>query len=78
MSQFTPEFKAKLVIEFLRIEKYLNQIATDNVIHPNFLRSWKKDILSNAINAFENKLRNPLHDKLSKECKEVEQYDKKV
>jgi len=39
---FSPEFKAKLVLEVLKGEKELNVIATENDIQPNLLRNWKK------------------------------------
>lgn len=36
---FSPEFKAKLVLEVLKGEKELNVIATENDIQPNLLRN---------------------------------------
>lgn len=38
---FTPEEKAKIVIEVLREEKTLNEIAAEYEIHPNQLSRWK-------------------------------------
>ena len=49
---FTPEEKAKIVIEFLREEKTLNEIAADNEIHPNQLSRWKAEFIGNAGRAF--------------------------
>ena len=37
---FTPEEKAKKVIEVLREEKTLNEIAAEYEIHPNQLSRW--------------------------------------
>ena len=52
---FTPEFKTQVVLELLREEKDLNQIASEHEIAPNMLRNWKKEFLANASNAFSNK-----------------------
>jgi transposase-like protein len=42
----TPEFKAKLVLEALREEKMVNQIASENGINPNMLSKWKTEAVS--------------------------------
>lgn len=52
---FTPEFKTQVVLELLREEKELNQLATEHEIAPNMLRNWKKEFIANASNAFSNK-----------------------
>lgn len=49
---FTPEQKAKIVIEVLREEKTLNEIAAEQEIHPNMLSRWKAEFLSNAGRVF--------------------------
>lgn len=49
---FTPEEKAKIVLEVLREEKTLNEIAAECEIHPNQLSRWKAEFLSNAARAF--------------------------
>ncbi len=50
--QFTAEFKAKIMLELLREEQNLNEIAAKNDISPNQLRNWKKEFLENASKAF--------------------------
>ena len=50
---YTPEHKAKLVIEVLQGEKELNTIAAENGISPNMLRNWKAEFLENASRAFD-------------------------
>jgi transposase-like protein len=52
---FSPEFKTQVVLELLREEKELNQLASEHDIAPNVLRNWKKEFLTNASNAFSNK-----------------------
>ncbi len=51
---FTPEFKTQVVLELLREEKDLNQIASEHEIAPNMLRNWKKEFLAHASNTFSN------------------------
>lgn len=49
---FTPEYKTKIVLEILKEEKLLNEIATNENISPNQLRSWRKEFMDNASRAF--------------------------
>jgi len=51
---FTPELKAKTVLEVLREEKTLSEIASAYNIHPNMLRNWKKEFLEKASSVFED------------------------
>jgi putative transposase len=39
---YTPEFKAKVVLELLREELTLNQLAAGYGIHPNLVSKWRK------------------------------------
>jgi transposase-like protein len=50
---FTPEFKVKVVLEVLREEKSLSEIASEHEIHPNLIRSWRKEFLEKASDVFE-------------------------
>ncbi len=52
-SNYTPEYKAKLVLEVLQGERELGEIAADNGINPNMLRNWKKEFVENASRAFD-------------------------
>jgi transposase len=42
---FTGEFKAKVVLEILKEEKSISQLAAEYGVHPNKLASWKKEAL---------------------------------
>lgn len=75
---FTPEFKAKVVLELLKGEKELNELASEHGIAPNLLRNWKAEFLQNAPNVFSDKRIDTLQEKLMEERKENEQYAKKV
>lgn len=39
--KYTPEFKAKIVLELLRGERELGVIAAENSLNPNMVRNWK-------------------------------------
>jgi transposase-like protein len=49
---FTPESKARIVIEVLREEKSLIGIAAEHEVHPNQLSRWKAEFLANAGRVF--------------------------
>lgn len=49
---FSPEFKSKLVLELLREERPLGEIANEHGISPNQLRNWKIEFLNNAPRTF--------------------------
>lgn len=43
---FTAEFKAKVVLEILKEEKTISQLAAEHGAHPNQLGSWKKEVIA--------------------------------
>lgn len=51
--QFTAEFKSQLVLEVLRGERELGEIASAHQINPNQLRAWKSAFLEKAPTLFE-------------------------
>jgi transposase-like protein len=62
--QFTAEFKTKIVLEILREEKPIGDIAAEHGISPNQLRNWKIEFLEKASKAFsESKMEKELHAK---------------
>lgn len=46
-------FKAKIVLEALKEEKSLAQIASENGLHPNQISTWKAPALSGLPTLFE-------------------------
>ena len=44
---YSPEFKAKLVMEAMRGERLLNEIVSENNVRPNMLTQWKTDATNN-------------------------------
>ena len=79
MTKYSTQLKTRLVLEVLREEKTLNEIASTNNINPKNLQNWKKIFLENAEVAMEPA-------KAVKEYKEelvvlkikVDEYAKKV
>jgi len=51
---FTANQKAQIVLEILREDKSIAQIASENGIHPNQLHRWKKQALENFSQLFED------------------------
>ena len=52
--QHTPEEKANLVLEALRGERTINEIASENNIHPNMLSKWKREAETNLSQLFQD------------------------
>jgi transposase-like protein len=46
--------KAEIVLEALREEKSISQIASENSIHPNQIHKWKKQALEDFAQLFED------------------------
>ena len=51
---YTAEYKTKVVLEVLREEKPLGEIASGYGLNPNMVRNWKTDFLAKASSVFEN------------------------
>ena len=49
---YSPTLKAKVVLELLKEEKPLTQIASEHRIHPTQLRDWKRQALEGLPNLF--------------------------
>lgn len=62
---FTANQKAQIVLEMLREDKSVAQIASENNIHPNQLHRWKKQALENFPQLFEE-------DRKSEKAREAE------
>ena len=50
--KFTVEFKTKIVLEILKEEKQLGELAAEHGVSPNQLRNCKKEFLGNAAKVF--------------------------
>lgn len=52
---YTAAFKAKLVLELLKEEKMLSQLASEHQVHPNQLRQWRDLVLKQMDSLFDKK-----------------------
>ena len=52
--RYTPEYKAKIVLQVLQGEKELGEIASENSLNPNMIRNWKAEFISKASTVFED------------------------
>ena len=53
---YTPAFKAKLVLDLLKENKSLTQLASEHKVHPNQLRQWRALVLQGMATLFDPKL----------------------
>ncbi len=65
---FSANQKAQIVLEALKEDKAIAQIAAENQLHPNQIHHWKKQALENFPQLFEDerqseKLRQAEHEK---------------
>ena len=53
MTQYSEEFKNKIVLEVLKADKTINEIASEYNIIPKNIQNWKNIFLANAVVAME-------------------------
>ena len=51
----TPEFKLKLVLEALKGEKTITQLASEHHMHPKQIQRWRDQLLEEGENVFIHK-----------------------
>ena len=79
MTKYSTQFKTKIVLEVLREEKTLNEIASEYNIIPKNIMNWKKIFLENAEVAMEPaKAVKEYKDEINNLNKKVDEYAKKV
>jgi len=77
--EFTPEYKAKLVVEVLREETTMSEIASRESINLKQLSNWKTEFLENAGRAFSQSRDEKAASRKVEELKERERdYQAKV
>ncbi len=52
---YTSAFKAKLVLELLKENKSLSQLAAEHKVHPNQLRHWRDQALQDFSTLFDKR-----------------------
>lgn len=75
---YTAEEKTKLVLELIRGEHEVNEIAVREGIAPNQLRNWKGEFLDNATQVFDKKRDRSLREELAQKQQEADRLAKKV
>jgi putative transposase len=75
-NRYTSEFKVKVVLELLREEGTLNQIAGKYELNPQMLSQWKREFLDRATGIFDQKKGQEA--KLKKEMAEKEANYQKI
>lgn len=76
-NQYTAEFKANVVLEVLREEGTVNEIAAKHGIHPVLLSRWKQEFMERAAELFKKENSNAEKD-LETELKHVADLERKV
>lgn len=52
--RYTPKQKAQIVLEILKEERAITQIASEYGVHPNQLYKWKAQVIGGLPNVFED------------------------
>jgi len=52
---FSADFKARVAVEALREQKTMNELASEFGVHPNLIREWKKQALSELPQVFSSR-----------------------
>ena len=73
----SPEYKVKAVLELLKEEQTLSQIAQKYEIHSNLLARWKQEFLENAVEIFKRG-KTEADKKLSDEMQKTQELEKLV
>ena len=72
--QYTPEMKAQIVLEILKEEKSISELASEHNMHPNQLSRWKREALDNFHQLFTDGSKNTKKMKTEYETKINELY----
>lgn len=64
-NNYTAEFKSKVVLELLREEKTVSQVAAEYGVHPNLISRWKAEFIEKMPAVFSKEAAET--DKLRKE-----------
>lgn len=70
--QYTPEFKAKLVLQLLSGEKSTAELCRTHRINNNLLNRWRKEFLEQAASIFEK------HNNSDKEHQKIAELERLV
>lgn len=75
-NRYTPEFKTKVVLEVLREEQTVNEIAAKYEMSPVMISRWKTEFIERASTVFEKKVSEA--DKMRKEYESKQEHLEKL
>ncbi|GAB4074301.1 hypothetical protein GCM10028778_18040 [Barrientosiimonas marina] len=67
--RYSSDFKAQVVLEILKEEKTLNEISSEQGVHVNQLRQWRKQFLDQMPQMFQKQNKNHEKEKAAYEEK---------
>ena len=75
-NKYTSTFKARIALEAIKGEKTISEIASEHGIHPQQVRTWKREFLKRVHLVFEkHKETKKLEKELDKAYKKVGQLE---
>jgi transposase-like protein len=69
--QYSPDQKLKIVLEALKEERLMSDIASEYGVHPNVIHRWKKELLEGANKIFNTSKDSRAADKEKKQQEET-------
>ncbi len=75
---YSPEFKARVVEEYLLGEHLLSEIASAHQVHPNLILKWKKAALAALPEALDDQAQKSMAALRAQHEKEVEQLHSQI
>jgi len=73
--QYTAEYKAKIVLEALREESHISEIASREGLSRTQLQNWKKEFIDNASKVF---AQNKIEQKAKQEVSEIQERESEL
>jgi putative transposase len=78
-TNYSAEFKTSIVLEAIREDKTIVQIASEKKVDPKSIRDWKKEFLENSSLIFDRKKEIiPYKDKISEKDREIDELYKQI
>jgi putative transposase len=71
--QYSAEFKFQTALEAAKAVKTINQLASDQGVHPNQISQWKQQLLSEGNTLFGDKRKRQAQEQASRETELYEQ-----
>jgi len=85
--QYSAQFKFRVALEAIKESKTVSQLASEYAVHPTMVRNWKKQLMGNGADVFQNKAKSPdqegvaeaeLYEQIGRLKMELEWLKKKV